>query len=54
MLYNAALVGGSIPTRGRPSFYVVLDGEVGSSATSGGDVPVAAHGPGRFLAEPNL
>lgn len=43
------------PACGRPSFYVVLDGEVEIVRPDAeGDVPVAIHGPGRFLGELNL
>lgn len=40
---------------GRPSFFVVLDGEVEVvRPDAGGDVPIAVQGPGRFLGELNL
>jgi thioredoxin reductase (NADPH) len=43
------------PYCGRPSFYVVLDGEVEIvRPDAAGDVPIAVHGPGRFLGELNL
>lgn len=43
------------PYCGRPSFYVVLAGEVEIvRPDAAGEVPIAVHGPGRFLGELNL
>lgn len=43
------------PSCGRPSFYVVLGGDVEIvRPDTEGDVPIAVHGPGRFLGELNL
>ena len=54
VLYNAG-ESAADPYCGRPSFYVVLDGEVEIvRPDAAGDVPIAVHGAGRFLGELNL